>query len=50
MTTQMEDGWPQSRLANNQRLNRWFHSDAKDVAYPFTHQLWQNIVNIGTLK
>ena len=28
----------------------WHHSDAKDVAYPFTHNLWQNLVTTGQLN
>ena len=51
MTTQLEDGWPASRAnVQNQAPTAWLHGDAKDVAYPFTHRLWQKIVNIGLLN
>lgn len=43
----METGWPQARL-NIQRLNsRWLHSDFEEIAYPFVHSLYDNIVNLG---
>jgi len=52
MTTKLEDGWPQDRINANYNNNptSWLHSDAKNVAYPFTHKLWENIVNLGGLK
>jgi hypothetical protein len=50
MTTKLEDGWPQERTNSLTYKNRWFHSDSKNVAYPFTHNLWQNIVTLGGLK
>jgi len=46
----LEDGWPQERTNSLTYKNRWFHSDSKNVAYPFTHNLWQNIVTLGGLK
>jgi hypothetical protein len=48
----LEDGWPQDRINANYNNNptSWLHSDAKNVAYPFTHKLWENIVNLGGLK
>jgi len=49
MTTQMEDGWPAERTRNPRFLSNWLHGDAKDVAYPFTHPLWQSIVTQGSL-
>jgi len=45
----LEDGWPQSRT-NSISGKRWFHSDSKDVAYPFTHNLWQKLVTLGNLN
>ena len=50
MSTQMEDGWPASRTNDHALLNNWLHGDAKDVAYPFAHKLWQQIVTSGLLK
>jgi hypothetical protein len=30
------NGWPQERLQNDKKRERWLHSDIKDIAYPFT--------------
>jgi hypothetical protein len=47
----LEDGWPQERKANQQhRAIDWFHGDSKDVAYPFTHRLWESFVKQGQLN
>jgi hypothetical protein len=45
-----ENGWPAARLANIHENNNWHHSDFDYVAYPFAHQLFDNIVNTGELK
>jgi hypothetical protein len=51
MTMTMEDGWPSVRPLMSDNIHRaWYHSDSKNVAYPFTHLLWQQIVNQGLLK
>jgi hypothetical protein len=48
MQQTFKTGWPGSRSSvENQK---WHHSDFDYVAYPFTHQLFDNIVNIGSLK
>jgi hypothetical protein len=48
--TTFENGWPAARLANNLENNKWHHSDFDYVAYPFTHNLFDEIVNDGSLK
>jgi hypothetical protein len=42
----METEWPQARLNIERLNNRWLHSDFKDVAYPFVHSLYDNLVNV----
>jgi len=44
-----ENGWPQARLSGP-NSNRWFHGDAKDIAFPFNYPLWQQWVQLGGLK
>ncbi len=41
-----QTGWPSSRGPD---LN-WLHSDCRNVAYIFTHSLYENIVGKGALK
>lgn len=45
----MKDGWPEERgpRAEDQR---WFHSDAKDVAYRYVYKLYDTWVEKGQLK
>ena len=45
-----ETGWPASRLANDQLNTRWLHSDIVNVAYPFTHKVFEQIITDGGLK
>jgi hypothetical protein len=45
-----EDGWPQERLSDNDKKNRWFHSDAKNIAYRYNHKLWEDWVDRGDLR
>jgi hypothetical protein len=45
-----ENGWPQVRLNDQDQKNRWFHGDAKDIAYTFNYLLWQQWVQLGSLK
>jgi Alpha/beta hydrolase of unknown function (DUF900) len=45
-----QNGWPASRLANEREYNKWHHSDFDYVAYPFTHKLFEKIVNDGNLR
>ncbi len=55
---QLQDGWPASRLADpDGRLpgvfpykGRWFHSDIKNIAYPFNRSAWDFFTNEGNLR
>ncbi len=55
---QLQDGWPASRLADpDGRLpnvfpykGRWFHSDIKNIAYPFNRAVWDFFTNEGNLR
>jgi hypothetical protein len=44
-----ETGWPSERIAG-QYGTRWLHSDLKDVAYPFNHELHDTLVQLGGLN
>lgn len=51
MQTEFETGWPAARsMATDNEANKWHHSDFDYVAYPFTHKLFDKIVNDGNLK
>jgi hypothetical protein len=45
MQSMQPSGWPSSRTTTD-----WHHSDCRDVAYLFTHKLFESIVNLGELK
>ena len=50
-----QDGWPQARLNDTTKRmpdgrGRWFHSDAKNIAYRYNYELWQTWVQQGSLK
>jgi hypothetical protein len=45
----LENGWPQDRL-NSREGNNWHHSDFREVAYPFTYKLFNQLVTTGNLK
>jgi len=42
----LQTGWTTSRNGDT----RWLHSDCQDMAYIFTHQLFERFVNLGELK
>jgi hypothetical protein len=46
----LENGWPQGRLTSGEKNNNWYHSDYHVIAYPFTHQLFDQFVTLGNLK
>src|SRR5208282_2878493 len=50
MQTSFENGWPSSRLTSGEHNNNWHHSDFDYIAYPFTHSLFDEIVNDANLK
>ena len=47
-----ETGWPAARsnTATDPEAFKWHHSDFDYVAYPYTHQLFDQIVTIGSLN
>ena len=45
MKTRFEAGWPAARLTTLEHSSNWYHSDFSVVAYPFTHKLFDEIVN-----
>jgi hypothetical protein len=45
----LESGWPQERLKDRTTLNHWLHSDVKNVAFPFVHNLFEDIIKEGDL-
>jgi hypothetical protein len=49
MTTQLENGWPSSRLQTSEGDN-WHHSDYRVVAYTYTYELFNKMVTVGALK
>jgi len=49
LTTFRPNGWPQQDRGYEDR-NRWLHSDVKDVAYFYTHKLFNKLVIEGGLK
>src|SRR5258708_37126166 len=53
MQSSFENGWPSGRQARQVgavAAGEWHHSDCRQVAYPFTHKIFDNIVNLGELK
>ena len=46
MNTELFDGWPVERM---ERFNStdWYHSDFKEVAYRYTHTLFEDMVDRG---
>jgi pimeloyl-ACP methyl ester carboxylesterase len=49
MELRFETGWPAARSTGLEAYN-WHHSDFDYVAYPYTHKLFDEIVNDGNLK
>ena len=46
----LESGWPISRPSTGNEAFNWYHSDVREVAYPFTHGAFDEIVYLGNLK
>jgi hypothetical protein len=46
MMQTLETGWPQVRLNDSSLNTRWLHSDFEEVAYPFVHKLYEQIINL----
>jgi hypothetical protein len=49
MQSLYENNWPLARLQGAEG-NNWHHSDCRQIAYPFTHNLFDNMVTFGNLK
>jgi alpha-tubulin suppressor-like RCC1 family protein len=49
MRNEFETSWPSARSTGSEAFY-WYHSDFDYVAYPFTHKLFDEIVNDGNLK
>ncbi len=45
-----QDGWPASRLSSQNKGNRWLHSDLREVAYHFSHNVWDLFTTEGNLR
>jgi hypothetical protein len=45
-----KNAWPPSRINDEFRRNRWLHSDMREVAYVFTHLVFQRFVELGALR
>jgi hypothetical protein len=45
----LENAWPQDRMSTLENTN-WHHSDYHEVAYTFTHKLFDQYVTSGNLK
>jgi len=53
MQSLYENGWPPGRprlQVGNPAAGEWHHSDFHEVAYPFTYQLFDQMVTVGNLK
>ena len=50
MQADFENGWPEKRFTSEEQNSNWYHSDFDYVAYAFTHELFDEIVNAGNLK
>jgi len=44
-----ENGWPASRSSGPEAYY-WYHSDCREVAYLYTHGLFDKLVTLGNLK
>lgn len=49
MNDEYQSGWPAQRTVWDE-VYKWHHSDFDYVAYPFTHAMFEKIVNAGNLK
>jgi hypothetical protein len=49
MQNEFESNWPSTRSTGTEAY-KWHHSDFDYVAYPYTHKLFDEIVNNGNLK
>jgi len=40
----MKNGWPLKRITQDDPDGRWFHSDSKNVAYPYVYKFFDDMV------
>jgi hypothetical protein len=45
-----QNGWPQSRLNDPKKLNRWLHSDFTKIPLNYVHTVYDNLIQIGKLN
>ena len=50
MQNSMETGWPSVRLGDPDKLNKWLHSDFRNVGYPYVYTIFDEFVNLGGLN
>jgi hypothetical protein len=53
MQGELENGWPAARptlQVGNPAAGEWHHSDCRQIAYPFTHKLFDDLVIFGNLQ
>ena len=48
--TEFKETWPRKGNSEATPSGRWLHSDIKDVAYPFTKDLFLELIEMGNLK
>jgi hypothetical protein len=46
----LQNGWPQERLTNSNKGNRWLHSDFREIAFYFTQKLYKRFLIEGELN
>jgi hypothetical protein len=45
-----QNGWPLNRPISGSEAFKWYHSDFKNVAYTYTHPLFDAFVTLGNLQ
>ena len=45
----LESGWPEERRDDDEKTDHWLHGDIKEVAYPFTFTVFDDVVQRGGL-
>jgi len=46
---EFREAWPQVRLSDDKKLNRWLHSDLINIGYLYNRKLFDKFVEIGGL-
>ena len=50
MQTAFQNHWPQERMADDKKRNRWLHSDAREVAFIYVFKLFDAFVETAQLN